>query len=112
MKLGFLIFLGFINYKFAFLYLLIVYSTWLFNAALSYCEHYNVTDWQQRGKNSVSCYNKWYNLLFFNSGYHQEHHYSPSVHWTDLPKLTQYLPPDRNIIQYTLLHNNPYYRKK
>jgi fatty acid desaturase len=112
MKFAFLIFLGFINYKFAFLYLLIVYSTWLFNAALSYCEHYNVTDWHQRGKNSVSCYNKWYNLLFFNSGYHQEHHYSPGVHWCDLPKLTQYLPSDRNIVKYTLFHNNPYYRKK
>jgi hypothetical protein len=111
-KLGFLLILGIINYKFIFLYVLIVYLSFIINSANNYCEHYMAVDWKDRKKDSVSCYNKWYNLLLFNSGYHQEHHTAPGVHWTDLPKLTQYLPPDRNIVKYTTFHNNPYYRKK
>lgn len=35
----------------------------------------------------VSNYNWLYNLWWFNNGYHAEHHYRPSVHWTRLPAL-------------------------
>ena len=111
-KILFLILLTIINYKFALLYLLIVYVSWLMNAALSYCEHYNVTDWKNKAKNSTSCYNKYYNSLFFNSGYHQEHHFAPGLHWKKLPELKSKLPSDRNITTYTLFHNNPYYKRK
>jgi fatty acid desaturase len=32
----------------------------------------------------VSSYDKWYNLLWFNNGYHAEHHYRPKLHWTKM----------------------------
>jgi hypothetical protein len=42
-----------------------------------YYEHARVT---------TSHYGKLYNLLFFNDGYHVEHHASPGLHWTRLPE--------------------------
>jgi fatty acid desaturase len=42
----------------------------------------------------VSSYHRLYNLVWFNNGYHQEHHYRPQVHWTRLPELTPLLPPE------------------
>ena len=33
----------------------------------------------------VSTYAPLYNLVWFNNGYHAEHHYRPAVHWTRLP---------------------------
>jgi fatty acid desaturase len=33
----------------------------------------------------VSTYAPLYNLAWFNNGYHAEHHFRPSVHWTRLP---------------------------
>ena len=38
-----------------------------------YFEHYRGT---------ISCYNKLYNLVFFNDGYHIEHHSHPKKHWS------------------------------
>lgn len=35
----------------------------------------------------VSSYHKLYNWLWFNSGYHAEHHYRPKVHWTKMKEL-------------------------
>ncbi len=39
----------------------------------------------------VSSYHKLYNLLWFNNGYHAEHHYRPRVHWTDMKALHEEL---------------------
>ena len=33
----------------------------------------------------VSCYGTGYNWLWFNDGYHVEHHQGPGTHWTRLP---------------------------
>ena len=34
----------------------------------------------------VSSYHRLYNLLWFNNGYHAEHHFRPRLHWTQLPQ--------------------------
>ena len=35
----------------------------------------------------VSSYNRFYNWLWFGNGYHAEHHYRPSCHWTKIRQL-------------------------
>ena len=40
-------------------------------------------------RGTVSHYGCLYNLLFFNDGYHVEHHLRPAEHWTQLPKRKQ-----------------------
>jgi hypothetical protein len=37
-------------------------------------------------RGTVSHYGRLYNLLFFNDGYHAEHHARPGAHWTSLPR--------------------------
>jgi hypothetical protein len=37
-------------------------------------------------RGTTSHYGRIYNFLFFNDGYHVEHHARPGVHWTDLPR--------------------------
>jgi fatty acid desaturase len=37
----------------------------------------------------VSNYGKLYNWIWFNNGYHAEHHYRPKMHWTKLPSFHQ-----------------------
>jgi hypothetical protein len=38
-----------------------------------------------RAPGGVSYYGTWYNRLWFNDGYHAEHHRWPAEHWTRLP---------------------------
>jgi len=37
----------------------------------------------------VSSYHKLYNWLWFNNGYHAEHHFRPRVHWTQMKELRE-----------------------
>jgi len=39
----------------------------------------------------VSSYHRLYNWLWFNNGYHAEHHYRPRVHWTQMKQLHEEL---------------------
>lgn len=71
----------------------------------NYCEHHRAP-LNDRKRDSVSCYNPFYNLLWFNNGYHQEHHYSPQVHWTEVPKIRSQLPEDRIIVTGCHLSNS------
>ncbi len=68
--------------------------------AQNYLEHHGGIA-GDRHRNAVSCYSRWYNLIWFNNGYHQEHHLRPQVHWTRLAEVTPQLPPEheRRIVQ-------------
>jgi fatty acid desaturase len=43
----------------------------------------------------VSSYHKLYNWLWFNNGYHAEHHYRPRVHWTRMKQLHEQIKIDQ-----------------
>jgi fatty acid desaturase len=76
-----------VNWQFfLFFYLPSYYLGWVLSYAEGYLEHYGA----QPGNyfaNSVSSYNWLYNFLWFNNGYHQEHHWDPKVHWTRMHEL-------------------------
>lgn len=40
----------------------------------------------EHARGATSHYGPLYNFLFFNDGYHAEHHASPGVHWSRLPE--------------------------
>jgi hypothetical protein len=40
----------------------------------------------EHSRGTVSHYGKLYNFLFFNDGYHVEHHARPGLHWSSLPR--------------------------
>ena len=43
----------------------------------------------EHARGTTSHYGRLYNTLFFNDGYHAEHHARPSVHWSQLPARRQ-----------------------
>jgi fatty acid desaturase len=45
----------------------------------------------------VSSYHKLYNWLWFNSGYHAEHHYRPRSHWTEMKALHRQLQSEMKV---------------
>lgn len=59
----------------------------------NYYEHYGANPGDRYG-DAVSCYHAVYNALTLNDGYHQEHHLSPTTHWSDLPHLRQQRAPE------------------
>jgi fatty acid desaturase len=67
---------------FAFAYLPSVYLSWIMTHVENYYDHYRAADPANRFADSVSYYGKLFNRLYFNEGYHLEHHIAPSVHWT------------------------------
>lgn len=69
------------------------YAGQVFAYAENYLEHYGATP-GDRKRNSVSCYTAWYNWVWFNNGYHQEHHYRPQEHWTTISTIKTQLPPE------------------
>lgn len=88
-------------------YVLVVLLTLFANNANSYGEHYLATDHANFRCDSIGSYGKLFNFLCFNSGYHQEHHVKPSLHWTRLPELTHTLPDSRKTINGLYIFNAP-----
>lgn len=43
----------------------------------------------------VSSYHKLYNLLWFNNGYHAEHHFRPKLHWTRMRELHEQIQDEQ-----------------
>ena len=92
--LALLIAIGLLNPRGLLLFYLPVW--YLGNAAAqaeNYLEHYGAIP-GSRKTDSVSSYGRLYNLIWFNNGYHQEHHYRPQVHWTRVPEVKDALPPE------------------
>jgi fatty acid desaturase len=94
-----------INWK---LFLLVILPSYLggqvFALLENYCEHYRSNPHDTK-RDSVSCYNPVYNFIWFNNGYHQEHHFRPNVHWREIPLVTKDLPADRVIVKACHLAN-------
>jgi fatty acid desaturase len=81
--------------------LLVAYTAvWFSGQAMAlaenYFEHYGAIP-GSRKTDSVSCYNPIYNFMWFNNGYHQEHHYKPTVHWTKIKSVREQLPAQQNV---------------
>jgi fatty acid desaturase len=86
-------FLAAYNWRyFVFFYLPSYWVGWVISYAEGYLEH-NGAQPGNPFANSVSSYNRLYNLLWFNNGYHQEHHWDPKCHWTQMPGLHEKLKP-------------------
>ena len=80
------------------------------NAATSYGEHWTVLD--RRGdttQDSIGIYSRWYNIIGFGAGFHQEHHNKPNMHWTTLSSITPNMHPDRVIKGGMHITNCPYW---
>lgn len=73
-------------------YLPAFYLGWVLSYAEGYLEHYGAQP-DNPFADSVSSYNRLYNLLWFNNGYHQEHHWDPKRHWTQMPALHDEIAP-------------------
>lgn len=96
----------FLNWKLALFYLVpSIFLGQVFSLWENYCEHH-YADPYDRKRDSVSCYNSFYNWIWFNNGYHQEHHFSPQMHWTEIPKVKASLPDDRVIVKGCHLTNS------
>ena len=75
-----------INWQLAVYFLCFMYLGHSLTAMNGYYEHFGANPdkpitW------GVSCYNKLYNFIWFNNGYHAEHHYRPKHHWTKMHEL-------------------------
>lgn len=80
----------FINWQFfVYAYLPLFYLGWFLAHMENYFEHYKASAPADRFGNAVSFYPRWYNILMFNEGFHQEHHISPQEHWTKRPETSK-----------------------
>jgi len=104
----YMICLAFVNVWYAVFYVFVYLLMLAANNANSYGEHYGPVEQSNFRANSVGSYGKWYNILCFNSGYHQEHHVRPSAHWTVLPTITSTLPTKRHTINTMYMFNGPW----
>lgn len=91
---SYMLLLGLLNLRgFLFFYLPCLYFGQALALAHNYAEHHFAQP-GNRLTDSVSCYGRLYNLLWFNEGYHQEHHFRPQVHWTKTPQLRAQMLPE------------------
>lgn len=99
-----------LDFRYGIYMALVYFMSHFLNNATSYGEHWTVLD--RRGdttQDSIGIYSRWYNIIGFGAGYHQEHHNTPSLHWTQLPKLKPNMHPDRVIKGGMHITNNPYW---
>src|SRR5207245_404182 len=78
--------------SFLYFFLLFYYLDCVLIYAHTYVLHYG----SQPGNyfaNSVSSYHRLYNRVFFNNGFHQEHHWDPKAHWTRMRHIREEILP-------------------
>jgi fatty acid desaturase len=98
-----------LNWKFALYYAVVVYLSLVATTAQNYFEHYGARP-GSRKTDSVSCYNPLYNLLWFNNGYHQEHHFRAGVHWAKIKELRKEMAAEeeRRVVRGAHFMNLPW----
>src|SRR5579862_7823990 len=84
--LSFFVVLGILNWRFILYFLPFYYLGHCLSYLNGYYLHYGGNPdvpmaW------GVSSYHKLYNWIWFNNGYHAEHHFRPKVHWTKMKDL-------------------------
>jgi fatty acid desaturase len=90
---AFWLLLGLINWRFfLFFYLPSYYAGWVWSYAQNYVLHYGAQP-GNRYANAICSYQGLYNLIFFNNGYHQEHHCEPKTHWTRMREVRERIQP-------------------
>jgi fatty acid desaturase len=74
-------------------YLPLAYFGHVLTYAEGYFEHHGTAPGDKM-RNSVSSYGEFYNWIWFNNGYHQEHHCYPTAHWTKIPAYRDRMLPE------------------
>ncbi len=96
-----------VNWRYVvFFYLPSYYLGWVLSYAEGYLEHYGCQPGNPYA-NSVSSYHWLYNFLWFNNGYHQEHHWDPKMHWSRMGELHDQLK-DRMTANHTRTLRGPH----
>lgn len=91
---------------FLFLFIPIFYLGWVLEHLENYYEHFGSIP-ENRFANSTSYYGQFYNALFCNEGYHQEHHLRPGVHWTKRLQTQQELRAELDSVNRVILKFPP-----
>jgi fatty acid desaturase len=87
--------MGLLNWKFTLLVFLPAYYAGHSLSNLNgYYEHFGANPdvalaW------GVSTYGRLYNVMWFNNGFHAEHHYRPNTHWTKMAQLHERIAEDQ-----------------
>lgn len=85
-----------IDWKFfLLLYVPLIYLGHVLTYAEGYFEHHRTVPGDKM-RNAVSSYGRFYNFIWFNNGFHQEHHCYPTVHWTHIPQYRGRMLPDED----------------
>jgi len=69
-----------------------------------FCEHFGCLPGDIMTE-TTSCYNNIFNFIFFNEGYHDEHHLSQGCHWAELHRLRKRMTGKRRIVPYCMFLN-------
>lgn len=106
----FWLFVFVLNWRFGVFYMGVSYVGQVLSSVQNYFEHYGATPGNRKA-DSVSCYGRLYNLVWFKNGYHQEHHFRPAVHWSRLPQLRSEMLPagQRHIVEKIHCFNFPHH---
>jgi fatty acid desaturase len=82
------------------------YLGWVLIYAHTYFLHYGAEPGNLYA-NSVSSYHQPYNWIFFNNGFHQEHHWDPKAHWTQMKAVREDIRPQM-IANHTRILRGPH----